>query len=100
MKAASPKGNATRDRIVAAALETVRAEGFANTTARAIAAHGGFNQALIFAGLNEKDRAFEALDRGATAGPFRIGRILTWPELALLRSDPRVIGLWPATHRP
>jgi AcrR family transcriptional regulator len=45
---ASKKGSATRDRIVAAAIETVRAEGFANTTARAIAAHGGFNQALIF----------------------------------------------------
>ena len=44
----SKKGSATRERIVAAALDTVRAEGFANTTARAIAAHGGFNQALIF----------------------------------------------------
>jgi AcrR family transcriptional regulator len=46
--AASRRGIETRDRIVAAALETVRKEGFANTTARAIAAHGGFNQALIF----------------------------------------------------
>jgi AcrR family transcriptional regulator len=45
---ASRKGSETRERIVTAALETVRAEGFANTTARAIAAHGGFNQALIF----------------------------------------------------
>jgi AcrR family transcriptional regulator len=44
----SERGNATRERIVAAAVETVRAEGFANTTARAIAATGGFNQALIF----------------------------------------------------
>jgi AcrR family transcriptional regulator len=41
----SERGNATRERIVAA---TVRAEGFANTTARAIAATGDFNQALIF----------------------------------------------------
>jgi AcrR family transcriptional regulator len=38
----------TRDRIVEAALQTVRKEGFAGTTARAIAARGGFNQALIF----------------------------------------------------
>ena len=52
-----------------------------------------FNQAVIFAGLGEKDRAFEALDRAATAGPFRIGRILTWPELSLLRGDPRVNAL-------
>ena len=33
---------------MAAALETLREEGFAGTTARAIARHGGFNQALIF----------------------------------------------------
>jgi AcrR family transcriptional regulator len=39
---------ATRDRIIEAALETLREEGFAGTTARAIAARGGFNQALIF----------------------------------------------------
>ena len=45
MTPASKRGSETRDRIVTAALETVRAEGFANTTARAIAAHGGFNQA-------------------------------------------------------
>jgi len=39
---------ATRDRIIEAALETLREEGFAGTTARAIAARGDFNQALIF----------------------------------------------------
>lgn len=48
MTRTSKRGDETRDRIVAAAVETVRAEGFANTTARAIAATGGFNQALIF----------------------------------------------------
>ena len=48
MTAASERGAATRDRIVEAALETVRDMGFAGTTARAIAATGGFNQALIF----------------------------------------------------
>lgn len=45
---ASAKGEETRDRIVEAALATVREEGFADTTARAIARRGGFNQALIF----------------------------------------------------
>ena len=38
----------TRDRIVEAALRTIREAGFADTTARAIARTGGFNQALIF----------------------------------------------------
>jgi tetratricopeptide (TPR) repeat protein len=49
-----------------------------------------FNRALIFAGLGDKDRTFEALDRATAAGPFRIGRALTFPEFALLRGDPRV----------
>ncbi len=52
-----------------------------------------FNQALISAGLGDKDRTFEALDRAASAGPFRIGRALTFPEFALLRGDPRVKAL-------
>src|SRR5579864_1454223 len=34
--------------IVKATLETLRAEGFAGATSRAIARRGGFNQALIF----------------------------------------------------
>jgi AcrR family transcriptional regulator len=38
----------TRTRIVAAALETLKAEGYADTSARTIARRGGFNQALIF----------------------------------------------------
>src|SRR5437867_9426276 len=42
------KVSATRERIMEAALATLREEGFAGTTARAIAARGGFNQALIF----------------------------------------------------
>lgn len=38
----------TRERIMAAALQTVRESGITGTSARAIAAAGGFNQALIF----------------------------------------------------
>jgi len=38
----------TRRRIITAALETVRESGITGTSARAIAATGGFNQALIF----------------------------------------------------
>jgi Flp pilus assembly protein TadD len=52
-----------------------------------------FNQAMIFAGLGDKGRALEALDRSATAGPIRIGWALALPELALLRGDPRVKAL-------
>jgi TolB-like protein len=52
-----------------------------------------FNHALIFAGLGDKDKTFEALERAAAGGPFRIGRALSWPELSLLRGDPRVKAL-------
>src|SRR5437764_14876809 len=41
-------GQATRKRIVEAAIETLKAEGFAGTSARAVARTGGFNQALVF----------------------------------------------------
>jgi AcrR family transcriptional regulator len=45
---ASAQGSATRERILDAAFETLRREGFAQSSARAIARRGGFNQALIF----------------------------------------------------
>lgn len=38
----------TKDRIIEAAFATLKEEGFAGTSARAIARRGGFNQALIF----------------------------------------------------
>jgi AcrR family transcriptional regulator len=41
-------GEATRQRIVEATLETLKNEGFAGASSRAIARRGGFNQALIF----------------------------------------------------
>lgn len=37
-----------KERMVEAALETLREDGFAGATARGIAARGGFNQALVF----------------------------------------------------
>jgi tetratricopeptide (TPR) repeat protein len=52
-----------------------------------------FSQALIFAGLGDKDRALEALDRLAALGAARIGRALNSPEFARLRGDPRVKAL-------
>src|SRR5919202_6683357 len=56
----------TRQAMVEAAIETLRAEGFAGTTTRAIAQRGGFNQALVFyhyGGVNELLLA--ALDRSS-----------------------------------
>lgn len=44
----SRAGLETRDRILDAALETVRAEGLIGASARAIARTGDFNQALVF----------------------------------------------------
>ena len=38
----------TKQQIVEAALETLKTEGFAGATSRAIARVGGFNQALVF----------------------------------------------------
>jgi serine/threonine-protein kinase len=52
-----------------------------------------FNQAVIFAGLGDRERALEAMERSTAAGPFRVGRKLTWPELALIRNDPRMKAL-------
>jgi tetratricopeptide (TPR) repeat protein len=52
-----------------------------------------FQQAVIFAGLGDKERTLEALDRMAVVGPVRMGWILGLPELALLRGYPRLKAL-------
>lgn len=49
-----------------------------------------FQQTIIFAGLGDKERTFEALELMTALGPVRIGRTLTFPEVALLRGDPRL----------
>jgi len=51
-----PSGSATRDRLVEAALTTLRTRGFPGTTARAIARTGKLNQALIFYHFGSLDR--------------------------------------------
>ena len=56
-------------------------------------APNAFSQALIYAGLGDKDRTLEALDRVSGLGAVRIGRALNSPEFALLRGDPRVEAL-------
>jgi TolB-like protein len=52
-----------------------------------------FNQALVFAGLQDKERTLDALERMDVLGPVRIGRALTFPEFAFVRDDPRVKAL-------
>lgn len=45
------------------------------------------------AGLGDKERTLESLERMAVVGPVRMGAILSNPELALLRGDPRLKAL-------
>jgi TolB-like protein/Tfp pilus assembly protein PilF len=52
-----------------------------------------FQQVWIFAGLSDKDRTLEALDRMSILGPQRIGMDLSSPELGFLRDDPRAQAL-------
>jgi hypothetical protein len=49
-----------------------------------------FDQALIFAGMGDNERTLQALERMAVFGPVRLGRDLTYPELELVRGDPRL----------
>ncbi len=49
-----------------------------------------FQQAFIFAGLGDKERTLEALDRMTALGALRLGRTLYYPELALVQGDPRL----------
>jgi tetratricopeptide (TPR) repeat protein len=59
----------------------------------AVFSYNAYSQALIYAGLADKDRTLEALHRVAELGAVRVGRALNEPEFALLRSDPRVNAL-------
>jgi len=47
-------------------------------------------QVFVYAGLNDKDRAFQALEEMAATHDPRVGNYLTYPELALLRGDHRL----------
>ncbi len=48
---------------------------------------------LIYAGLGDKDRAFETLSRTAEINWWRAATWLHRPEMALLRNDPRMPAL-------
>ena len=51
--------------------------------------HYPYRATLIYAALGDRDRAFEALAQTAEREPQRIPLLLTWPEMAPLRGDPR-----------
>jgi serine/threonine protein kinase/tetratricopeptide (TPR) repeat protein len=48
-----------------------------------------YRATIIYAALGDRDRAFEALERTAEREPQRVPLLLTWPEMAPLRDDPR-----------
>jgi TolB-like protein/DNA-binding winged helix-turn-helix (wHTH) protein/Tfp pilus assembly protein PilF len=59
----------------------------------ASAAQHANEQALIFAGLGDKERTLEALERIGALGPQRVGAYLYFPQFEFLRGDPRVKAL-------
>ena len=52
-----------------------------------------YRAAIIYAALGDRDRAFEALGRTAEREPQRVPLLLTWPEIATLRDDPRFTAI-------
>ncbi|HEU5258370.1 MAG TPA: protein kinase [Vicinamibacterales bacterium] len=52
-----------------------------------------YRATIIYAALGERDRALEALNQTASREPQRIPLLLTWPEMAPLRSDPRFVAV-------
>ena len=57
-----------------------------------------YRLALIHAALGNKDRTFEELDRAAGTVPHRVVALLTYPEMRLLRGDPRLAALRKKLH--
>src|ERR1700690_1504294 len=75
----------TKERILDAAFEALRSEGFAGATSRAIARIGGFNQALIFYHFGSVDGLLlAALDASSAA---RLERYRTALDQAGSTSD-------------
>lgn len=65
----------------------------AAATARYPHRGGPFQHALLFAGLGDRDKAIEQLERMAGVGCVRMGFTLMSPEFAFLNGDPRVKAL-------
>jgi hypothetical protein len=52
-----------------------------------------FRRALIHAALGNKDQTFEELNNAAEIVPHRVVPLLSYPEMRLLRGDPRLAAL-------
>jgi TolB-like protein/Tfp pilus assembly protein PilF len=52
-----------------------------------------YRLALIHAALGNKDRTFHELNRAAPMIPHRVAELLAYPEMRLLRGDPRLAAL-------
>jgi len=52
-----------------------------------------YRATIIYAALGDLDRAFEALTQTAEREPQRVPLLLTWPEMAALRVDPRSLAV-------
>lgn len=73
----SKTGRETKDKIIDAALETVRLEGLVGTSARAIARTGDFNQALVFYHFGSvEELLFSALERAHERRTERFGPMI------------------------
>jgi AcrR family transcriptional regulator len=88
----SRAGEATRQRIVSAAIETLKEQGFAGASARAIAQRGGFNQALIFYHFGGVNGALlAALDRTSAERMERyrsaVDGVRSLPELVAVAAE-------------
>jgi AcrR family transcriptional regulator len=81
----------TRDRIVAAAVRTLRTEGYSGTTARSIARAGGFNQGLIYYYFDDLDELLLAALDQASAERMD-GYVDALPQIGSL-SDMARVGL-------
>jgi TolB-like protein len=49
-----------------------------------------YSETIYYTALGDMDRAFDALERTAVREPQRVPLLLTWPETAALRADPRL----------
>lgn len=85
-------GERTRERVIAAAVETLKTEGFAGASARAIARAGDFNQALVFYYFGSvNDLLLAALDATSTERMARYREVVstvdTLPELIRVATE-------------
>ncbi|HEX4519170.1 MAG TPA: TetR/AcrR family transcriptional regulator [Gaiellaceae bacterium] len=85
---------ATDQAIVKAALETVRDEGFAGATSRAIARHGGFNQALIFYHFGSLENLLLTALRKTSGERLAIYHEVVDPIATLDELIPAMADLW------